>query len=61
MNIPKEVEQLKDDIDSLFGCDSMYFGVDSLYIANELIKIGYKKQANEPKNDFIMKRFMRCE
>ena len=40
----KQIEEIKDCIDSIYGCDCAYFGVDGLTIAEALYNAGYRKQ-----------------
>lgn len=40
----KQIEEIKDWIDSMYGCDCAYFGVDGLMIAEGLYNAGYRKQ-----------------
>ena len=40
----KQIEEIKDWIDSMYGCDCAYFGVDGLMIAEGLYHAGYRKQ-----------------
>lgn len=39
----KRIEEIKDTIDSLYGADCAYFGVDGLGIASALYEAGYRK------------------
>lgn len=39
----KKVEEIKDCIDELYGCDCAYYGVEGLAIAEHLYKAGYRK------------------
>ncbi len=41
----KQIEELKDCIDSLYGCDCAYYGVEGLAIAEALYNAGYRKQS----------------
>jgi ribosomal protein S27AE len=41
----KQIEEIKDCIDSVYGCDCAYFGVDGLAIADALYNAGYRKQS----------------
>lgn len=40
----KQIEEIKDCIDGVYGCDCAYFGVDGLAIADAIYKAGYRKQ-----------------
>lgn len=40
----EQILEIKDHIDSVYGCDCAYFGVDGLAIAAELHNAGYRKQ-----------------
>ena len=40
----KQIEEIKDCIDSVYGCDCAYFGVDGLAIAAAIYNAGYRKQ-----------------
>ena len=40
----KEIEKIKDCIDSVYGSDCAYYGVDGLAIADALYKAGYRQQ-----------------
>ena len=40
----KQIEEIKDWIDSMYGCDCAYFGVDGLMIAEGLYNAVYRKQ-----------------
>ena len=39
------IEEIKDHIDNMFGCDCAYYGVDGLAIASHLYNEGYRKQS----------------
>lgn len=39
----KQIEEIKDCIDSVYGCDCAYFGVDGLAIAEAIYNAGYRK------------------
>ena len=41
--IPPEIIELTEAINECFGCDAMYYGVDSLGIAGKVVEMGYKK------------------
>ena len=41
----KQIEEIKDHIDSIYGCDCAYYGVDGIAIATELYNAGYRKQS----------------
>lgn len=40
----KQIEEIKDCIDSVYGCDCAYFGVDGLAIAAAIYNADYRKQ-----------------
>ncbi len=40
----KQIEEIKDAIDSVYGCDCAYFGVEGLAIAEAIYNAGYRKQ-----------------
>lgn len=40
----KQIEEIKDCIDNVYGCDCAYYGVDGLAIAETLYNAGYRKQ-----------------
>lgn len=40
----KQIEEIKDAIDSVYGCDCAYYGVEGLAIAEVLYEAGYRKQ-----------------
>jgi hypothetical protein len=42
----KQIEEIKDCIDSVYGCDCAYFGVDGLAIADALYTADYRKQSD---------------
>ena len=44
MEKQKQIEEIKDWIDSMYGCDCAYYGVDGLMIAEGLYNAGYRKQ-----------------
>lgn len=45
MSREKQIEEIKDCIDSVYGCDCAYYGVDGLAIADALCNAGYRKQS----------------
>ena len=45
MEKQKQIEEIKDWIDSMYGCDCAYYGVDGLMIAEGLYNAGYRKQS----------------
>jgi hypothetical protein len=45
MSIEKQIEEIKDHIDSIYGCDCAYYGVDGIAIATVLYEAGYRKQS----------------
>lgn len=52
----KQIEKIKDCIDSVYGCDCAYYGVDGFAIAEAIHGEGYRKQEwisvedDKPKN-----------
>lgn len=38
------IEEIKDHIDSVYGADCAYFGVDGWEIASTLYRVGYRRQ-----------------
>lgn len=40
----KQIEKIKDTIDSVYGCDCAYYGVEGFAIAEALYNAGYRKQ-----------------
>lgn len=40
----KQIEEIKDTIDSVYGCDCDYYGVEGFAIADALYEAGYRKQ-----------------
>lgn len=44
MSRKKQVEKIKDCIDSVYGSDCAYYGVDGFAIAEALYDAGYRKQ-----------------
>lgn len=52
MEKQKQIEELKDWIDSMYGCDCAYFGVDGLMIAEGLYNAGYRKQSDTAREIF---------
>ena len=41
----KQIEEIKDCIDNVYGSDCAYYGVDGFAIAAALYKAGYRKQS----------------
>ena len=41
----EQIEEIKDCIDSVYGSDCAYYGVDGLAIAEALYNAGYRKQS----------------
>lgn len=41
----KQIEEMRDTINDLYGSDAMYYGVDSNAIARHLYEAGYRKQS----------------
>ena len=41
----KQIEEIKDTIDSVYGCDCAYYGVEGFAIAEALYNAGYRKQS----------------
>lgn len=48
----KQIMEIKDCIDNVYGVDCAYFGVDGFAIARSLYKAGYRKQS-EVIDDFV--------
>lgn len=48
----KQIEEIKDCIDSVYGCDCAYFGVDGLAIAAAIYKADYRKQSDTAREIF---------
>ena len=44
MNENKQIEEIKECIDTVYGADCAYFDVDGFAIANEIYEAGYRKQ-----------------
>lgn len=42
----KQIEEIKDTIDSVYGCDCAYYGVEGFAIAKALYDAGYRKQVD---------------
>lgn len=55
----KNIEGIKDCIDSIYGCDCAYYGVDGIAIATVLHNEGYRRQSEAAREIFeeIDKRF----
>ena len=64
MSKEKQIIEIKECIDSVYGADCAYFDVDGFAIANEIYNAGYRKQIegewkfesdpiNDPKGYFI--------
>ena len=47
-----QIYEIKDVIDSLYGCDSAYYGVDGTAIATVLVVKGYRKQSEVAREIF---------
>ena len=47
-----EIYEIKDVIDSLYGCDCAYYGVDGIAIATVLVAQGYRRQSEVAKEIF---------
>lgn len=45
MNEDKQIEEMTEHINDIYGVDAMYFGVDSNAIAHHLYDAGYRKQS----------------
>ena len=45
MDREKQIEEMTDTINDMYGVDAMYFGVDSNAIAHHLYEAGYRKQS----------------
>ena len=52
MKKQKQIEEIKDWIDSMYGCDCAYYGVDGLMIAEGLYNAGYRKQSDTAQEIF---------
>jgi GrpB-like predicted nucleotidyltransferase (UPF0157 family) len=48
----KQIEEIKDCIDSLYGCDCAYYGIDGLAIASALYDKDYRKASEVAKQIF---------
>lgn len=48
----KHIEEIKDCIDSVYGCDCAYFCLDGLAIAAAIYNAGYRKQGGTAKEIF---------
>lgn len=48
----KQIEEIKDCIDSVYGCDCAYFGVDGLAIAAAIYNACYRKQSDTAREIF---------
>ena len=46
MNKEKQIFEIKDCIDAVYGADCAYFDVDGFAIANEIYKKGYRKASD---------------
>lgn len=44
MSKEKQIIEIKECIDSVYGADCAYYGVDGFAIANEIYNAGYRKQ-----------------
>ena len=40
----EQIEELKNDITECYGCDPMYYGTDGAFLAENLVKKGWRKQ-----------------
>lgn len=45
MSREKQIEEIKDCIDSVYGCDCAYYGVEGMAIAQALYNAGYRRQS----------------
>lgn len=45
MSREKQIEEMTETINDLYGADAMYYGVDSYGIATALYNAGYRKQS----------------
>ena len=45
MSKEKQIEEMTETINDLYGADAMYYGVDSYGIATALYNAGYRKQS----------------
>lgn len=59
----EQIEEIKDCIDSVYGSDCAYYGVDGLAIAEALYNAGYRKQSEgenisqmHPSDEFICEK-----
>ena len=52
MEKQKQIEEIKDCIDSVYGCDCAYFGVDGLAIAAAIYNADYRKQSDTAREIF---------
>lgn len=41
----EQIEKLKNDITECYGCDPMYYGTDGAFLAENLVKMGWRKQS----------------
>ena len=55
MTKQEQIYEIKDCIDSLYGCDCAYYGVEGLAIAETLYNAGYRRQSKN------MVEVVRCE
>lgn len=46
MSKEKQIIEIKECIDSVYGADCAYFDVDGFAIANEIYNAGYRKQSD---------------
>ena len=49
---PRQIEEIKDCIDSVYGCDCAYYGVDGIAIATVLAEQGYRKASEVAREIF---------
>ena len=40
----EQIEKLNNDITECYGCDPMYYGTDGAFLAENLVKKGWRKQ-----------------
>lgn len=53
-NREKQIEEIKDAIDSVYGCDCAYYGVEGFAIAEALYDAGYRKRVEGEWNEDII-------
>lgn len=60
MEMQKQIEEIKECIDSVYGCDCAYFGVDGLAIAAAIYNADYRKQAEGEWLAYPSDSYMKC-